>query len=645
MTMNTVSSLAILTSNWQVNKKDYIENFIPFIATLIKKQNYKHIDVNTLCKDFGKEFGLSIPFHPMKTILIRAKKRGLIRKEHGGFVPVRDKITEYEFSSSAKEQLRKQEKVITEIISFAKQKYQQVITKEIAEAAFISFLKTHDLDILFAAEEETLLPKVSASKKDKFIVYSFIRHAYESEPETFKFIVDAAIGHLMANSLLYREFSRFVGKLRGICFYIDTRFIFRLLGLEGEQRETVYSEFLKTLTREGASLYVFRHTYEETMEILEHCTSWVENPAYDPSRATPVLQFFVEHSYTKLDVMRFINKVDAVLEEHGIHKKNIVEPPDKTRDTIYQIDESQLQDLIIETYKRFDPFFDEMNKELTLKRDIDSIAAIYKLRKGANPRRLKDAGHVFMTTNGGLAYAARKYEILRSENPFNIPACVTDTFVGTILWLQSPAKILEINERKIIAECYAALRPDSRLIKKYLAEVEKFKNEKKIDENTYYMLRCDSVTLDLLEEKTLGDPDNFNSTVLSEILDEIRAGLSKEERVKLIKEKKEHIKTVQKLQTVIEQSSYVKNTIELRAEQIAKLVSNTIGFIILGLFIAGLITQLFPAVMGNSVGKFMLVSFLILGAINVIYGFNMMGLKNRLKQEIKLRIINYFTKH
>ena len=135
----------------------------------------------------------------------------------------------------------------------------------------------------------------------------------------------------------------------------------------------------------------------------------MENPAYDPSKATRVLQFFVGEGYTKLDVMRYVNKIETILEEHGIQRKNIVESPDKTTNVIHQIDETQLQDLIVETYSQGDPFFDKTIKAPTLKRDIDSITAIYKLRKGSNPKHLKDAGHIFMTNNSGLAYAVRKF--------------------------------------------------------------------------------------------------------------------------------------------------------------------------------------------------------------------------------------------
>ena len=385
---NTVSSLAILTSNWYVNKRDYIENFVPFIATLIKKRGYEQLDVKTVCADFAAEFGLSIPYHPMQTVLIRARKRGLLKKYSGVYVPIKDKVLEHEFSGSAKDQMRKQEKVIKEIGCFASEKYSYEMPRDRAESAFVSFLKEHDLDILFAAEGGSILPDVVTTKQDKHIVYSFICHAYESEPEVFQFIVDTAIGHLMANSILYREFNRFVSKLKGVYIYLDTRIILRLLGLEGEDRAIVYEEFLRTLLKEGARLRIFRHTYEETFQILEDCLHWIENSLYNPSRATSVLRFFVSKSYTKLDVQRFITKIETTLEQNGVTPDMIVDAPhrDATDEGVqYQIDEEALQKAIVDTYKKNNPYFEELKGITSIQRDIKSITAVYKLRKGKTP--------------------------------------------------------------------------------------------------------------------------------------------------------------------------------------------------------------------------------------------------------------------
>jgi hypothetical protein len=342
MFKNTICSLAILTSNWHVNKRDYIENFIPFIATLISKKNYKKIAIEEIISDFQNEFGLAIPYHPMQSILIRAKRRGLIQKSGKAFLPIIDNVRNFEFSSEAQNQMRQQEKVINEIRIFAKNSYNYEMTDEKVEHSLIAFLKDYDLEILFASEDKGLLPEVKASKKDKFIINKYISKVYESEPILFQFIVDIAIGNLMANSLFYRDFSKFVGKLNNVCFYLDTPFIFRLIGLEGEQRASVYEEFIKTLHDEGACIMLFRHTYEESYEILEDCLNWVENVSYDPSRASAVLRYFVENNYTKIDVQRYINRIDTILRSNYISGSNIVEKPDIQKFAKYNEDEEKI---------------------------------------------------------------------------------------------------------------------------------------------------------------------------------------------------------------------------------------------------------------------------------------------------------------
>jgi len=643
MSSSTLGSLALLASNWYVNKRDYIENFIPFIATLIKKKNYVTISINEVCTDFQSEFGLRIPYHPMHTILNRSKRRGIIRKENGNFIPVENKVLEYEFSTTATEQLRKYEKVILELIEYAKKKYEFKLLKENAEAAFISFLKEYDLDILFISEEESVLPDVKSSKREKFIIHSFIKNAYESEPDIFKFIVNIAIGHLMANSLVYKEFDHFIGKLKGTDIYLDTRVIFRLLGLEGPERKVVYEEFLKTLSKEKANLYIFKHTYEEAFDILEDSYEWVENSAYDPSLANLVTKYFVQNNYTKMDVRRFINRISIVLEENGIPKNHIVEAPDPQPNIPYQIDERKMRDFIIKTYKTFNPYFEESTKEITIQKDVDSISAIYKLRKGNVPRFLKDVGSLFMTTNSALALSARKFEQENLSNKFCIPACLTDIFLGTILWLQSPTKIFKINEKKIIADCYAALKPNNMLIKRFISELKKLLNEEKINEDEYYFLRSDALVMELLEEKTLGDPDNFDSKMPFEILEEIKAEIRREESQKYFQEKEKYEKTFREYKIAEQDNLDRKESLEKRAKQISVYISKYIHYALVLIFIFGTIFQILPELFKEN-PKFkigILVLYALLGVGSFVLSLNV--IREKLKIYLESNIIKFFS--
>ena len=43
-----IASLALVKTAWETYRRDYIENFVPFIATLTRKKRYSEIDTSNL---------------------------------------------------------------------------------------------------------------------------------------------------------------------------------------------------------------------------------------------------------------------------------------------------------------------------------------------------------------------------------------------------------------------------------------------------------------------------------------------------------------------------------------------------------------------------------------------------------------------
>lgn len=562
----TLISLAFLRVNWDQKKLDYIDNFLPFLATLIIRRKYGPIEenakqINKLTSDFKQEFGLLIPYHPMITILNRAKKRGLIEKQEHKFVPT-DKVYKYDFSGKAQAQAREYEKLIISFIDFCNEKYDKSLNKEQAEKILIGFLKQHDLEILFAAYDSSVLPDVGASKIDLFLFNKFVENIYKREQGLFQILLDIVIGHILAAIVLYGDkFNNFVEpSFKNLNLYLDTGLILRLLGVEGEEIQSAYSKFLDELKDQGVNLFVFRHTYDEIMGILQNCRYWIDNPNYDPLKARPVLRCFKAQNYRESDVQMFINKVDNILDGHGI--KQIGTPdPNIYR---YQIDEEKLQSFIADAYRISDPS-EFLEKEHIIQRDIQSISAVYKLREGKKPQNIRQAGHIFITTNSTLAYANTNFEKEEYGGGFYIPSSTTDIFIGTLIWLRNPQKVTEINERKVITDIYAALQPSKELLERYITELEKLKGNKTITEDDYLLLRDSQVATNLLTEETLGDPDKFTSRTPIEILDK----MGREANERYLQEKKEHEETKAKLKSKEEEKGKLYQKWDKRADRIA----------------------------------------------------------------------------
>ena len=87
-------SLCIVTAMWDRRKHDYLDNFVPFIATLLEIGGIRRIErdeVSWLCEQFEKEFELKIPLHPMLSVLNRCVRRRLLQRIQDGYT-VNEKV-------------------------------------------------------------------------------------------------------------------------------------------------------------------------------------------------------------------------------------------------------------------------------------------------------------------------------------------------------------------------------------------------------------------------------------------------------------------------------------------------------------------------------------------------------------------------
>ena len=116
---NTIKTIALLTTIFENSNSDYIELYIPFIASLILKKRYSEVIIEEICKDFSIEYGLIIPYHPMQTILRRAKTRSIIKKSNGKWIPIEQNILNYNISTKTIEQTSEIDQLINNFIEYS----------------------------------------------------------------------------------------------------------------------------------------------------------------------------------------------------------------------------------------------------------------------------------------------------------------------------------------------------------------------------------------------------------------------------------------------------------------------------------------------------------------------------------------------
>ncbi len=621
----TIASLSLIKVNWDNDSRDYLEIFVPFVASIIKSKELEKIDAEQIQDGFESEFGLKIPLHPTTTILERCRKRGMITKSYGAYYPVKDKVDKLAFKDDSAKEVKKIDAVCAGFAEFCDKIYQEKFSGEEAEEMFLKYLKSHDLDILFAAEKNTILPEVKINKRGNYLFAKYIINTKESMPEIFNYIRDISVGHILASTILYERIGeRYGGRLKGVKFFLDSGIIFHLLGVDGSNHEEATSILMRKIREMGGTLHVFNHNYDEVNINLDSCRIWIGNPKYDPTLASQVVRFCVENSYKESDVDLLLIKLEQILGEYHISIEAIDVPDGEDK---YQIDTNKLTGMVNKAYSY------PIERSDSIKRDVKSIEIINKLRRDKKIRALRDAEAVFITDNYTFASVVKKFE-KRERVSSLIPCCLTSTFVGTVMWLHSPADLEYINEKQLLADCYAALKPDAEMIKRFLSEVEKLKVKQKISDEDYYLMITSRAIKEMLQDRTLGDPDLISERTPEEIMEKIR----EQGKVLFIKEKTSHEETKREL--LKERSEKAELVGKVKGE--IDRISDILGWAVFWFMLSGvIIVQLLNIfeVLSGGVAKAISIVGLIAWVVSVIYNWEITGLKARIKRSLEAIMI------
>ena len=556
------------------------------------------------------------------------------------------------------------------------------------------------MDILFAANSGSLLPKTKENKKLEFLVGMFIEKSEKSDPVSFNNLIDISIGHALACTILYDEFQIFEGKLRDLKLYFDTPWLFDLLGIRGKGKQDIAIELLEMSRQENSETLVLDINIGELVTNFEICIEDFEHKR-DPDKASRTYKHCLMNDISENDIHQLLAGINDLLSANYGIKHDMV--PDYNKNHKYQIDENDLYDFIDNTYKELNIIRDieeidrkekEHFKSLTEKalaasgnpevktksnsknktkssdrenntiwRDVHSLSGIYRLREGVIPRTIKEAKAIFVTTNSSLALASRNFEIKENKTRNSIPSCLTDYFLGTLIWLNSPAKAEEIVKKKLIADCYALTQPSQELITAYLNEVDKLKKENKISSDQHLLLRTHHGAYKILNSKTYGDAREFTSATPYEILEQIMRDMEyaaslkvseqldekdheiQKERVAREKAEQNQLDTLEKLKSVESRSARLEDTLDINIHKFAGFVVNG-GVFGLTIFLVWLSIRIQIA---NGFGIPWIdwaasILFIVLGVSNIVFGFSIIKFVPHLTTLLSKYFVRLITK-
>lgn len=523
---STIVSLAILKINWE-NKKDYLDIFVPLVAETIRLSQEDIVTTPTLQEEVRTKFGLVIPQNTLKMILNRVRKNGYIRLENRIYYPNREVLRGLEKSFYQVQQnvLRAYEGLVREFTEFCVNVLLVSISAEESDSIFQEYLRENAL-ILKGQNGSTVIPSAQErpSKSRRFYIGAFIQHLETTHSSHFASWETIVVGNMLANSVYLPDTANANRRFQRTSVYFDTSFLIYALGYAGNTRKAPCEELLNLLYEVGADLKCFKHTVDEVRGILSACANKIRygqlQDAYGPS-----IEYFLLNGFSASDIELYIVQLEQDLRSAHI---SVVDKP-SYQEHKYVIDEVKLREAL-----STELFYSNPDGR-ALDRDVDSIAAILRLRQGRKPHLIEDCGNVFLTTNSGLAWIARNFSFDPSS-PDSISPCITDDMLTTILWLKNPHQAAKLPRKRIIADYYAAVQPDITTVRQYHAEIEKLSQGKIITQNDYYLLRYSSVAKNSLMQVTHGGEEAITAATIKEILDIVYKQLRDEDRQQLEQE-------------------------------------------------------------------------------------------------------------
>lgn len=542
-----VKGYAVLKSEWF--NRDILDEYIPFVATIIIENNIDEVDELFLTKKLNEKYNDIFQENFVRQILSQAVRKGVIINNRGKFVVDKTKVKQYAIKMESFD--FDFELLIDDFIKYANDN-RYFPSKEEVKRLIFDFVDKYDDRVLYNNIEDIPI-------SNNVFLYHWCNYVIEltdNNKRLSEFFIGLCFGNLIKNALFYT--SEAASSFSNLTIYLDTPMIFAVMGMDTPEREKSYKTLLTKAAKIGMSIRVFDHNFEEAKGIMERASRWAISSQYEQSRANKVAQFFYESGMDAEDIDEHIHDFEQQLNSKGIVKE---ETTYRTEENAFQADEKHLFDEIKQEYgTRSLKYNSEAEYDNSIQTDVRSLVMIQRKRAGAYSTDLNAARCVFITTNGVVAKVSKDYTLSNELTKDKIPTAITADMFGTLLWLNYPDKN-DYVEQKLLADCKALLKASPQMIARFNLELDKAYKKKDSDltEEKFLFLRSHPIVQTFLLDATSGDYTQFDTNTWRSVYDRIVASAQFDGEKKYTEEKSEHEKTKGELQQA-------KNIIESKSE-------------------------------------------------------------------------------
>ena len=546
MSPTTLTSLAILKVNVDEGN-DYLEYLRPFTLQILIDHGPGFITTEIVKSRIVEQYGLTVPEPTIKIVLKRISRNYPLQKDHGEYQVVGE-LPNPHLSITKSQAERHISSVISGLIQYSRETVKPISSESHAVTAICTFLAEFSVTCLRAYLRGSAIPMVEQTcHSDIVLVSKFVQHLRLNDPERFDSFLILVQGHMLANALMCPDLDRAPKTYQGVEFYLDTPLIIRAIGADSEAGKAAILELISLLRRLGGRIAVFSHSIDEVRRVLIAAAEHVGHlGASMPSM--PIVIEARKNGTTRSDLLLLIESLEDTLASQNIE---IMATPLYVEE--FQIDEIEFKNKLTQIVRYSNPRAADY--------DVNSVRSIYTIRGKKTIHSIERCRAILVTSNTLFARAAWIYG--QDQVPaIDVSSVITDSSLANTAWLKAPMDAPALPKTQVLGFAYAALRPSTELLDKYMKEIERLEELGEITERDHQLLRSSSLVYDELTDLTLGDDSELTDETIMKTLEHVIGDIKKEERQQLVrerqqlsKEKDAHEKTLGELTSL--QNRYV----------------------------------------------------------------------------------------
>lgn len=494
MAAKLILGYAYLKVNFDIDKKNAIDLILPLCIRALESISGSIVSAADLQNCLSSIWGLKIPENVIRFMIPRLVSQGFVSRAGGGLIVNKQMIKDKNFDDREVAAGKIYDRVrsgLQHLLLIYKE--EEVISPDEVIERFL------DRGNAAFLSQKSILPVV-----DKLDTISNAIIGEYTGIATGKRNIQAIedIDALAIGDILYKAISSISesdiddisgGKMQNVDAFLDTGVVLDLYGYNGEDLQKPAQEMIHLARVTGCQVSIFRHTLEEARDILRAAVG-NSYSGFDSSNSS-INRKLVVSNKNRSDIIEDIALLENILVNDGIIVKDT---PNKTEAAL-TLNESKL-DTILQSRVNY------KNPSAKIK-DIESLTAIFRMRRALPMARLEQCEAIFITSNQNLAAASTEFfkEHFREESQRNIAQlCMTEVIFTTRLWIKVPTEFANIPRNRLIAHSLASLKPPEAVVQAFLRQLEELQRTGRVTEEEAVRARFGALTTSTLMLESRG---------------------------------------------------------------------------------------------------------------------------------------------